>query len=389
MRRSRRFRKDTDGCRFAGCPGMTWLFVNDFSDHSNQSPQKNSGIGHCNDNMQVHSAATSLLAKGSVVAEFDMGAEGRAPTRLIHFISDENWKRRFTIFLNADFSVSVEVQQGLARSYVRLSDWQVRPTGRARLTYAWDAPAKLGLLTIECLETGLASQTLFDCPIPIPRADFEKLAGGKQFTAHDSRLVSVAVSDAIEPIGPAPSICTGALVETEDGPRAIEKLQLGDLILTVNNSFQPIRWIIKQELPEAGSFRPIKLRAPYLGLSQDVTVGQKQRILFEGAEAEYLFGEDAVLIEARQLLGHPSATLLPAAFSRTYYQILLDHHECIQLCGGWSESLFVGRLAEHPQVLATSRLAQLPSSAMPVHRNYIRPMLRNYETRTLLDTLSA
>jgi len=111
--------------------------------------------------------------------------------------------------------------------------------------------------------------------------------------------------------------------------------------------------------------------------------------LFEGAEAEYLFGEDAVLIEARQLLGHPSATLSPAKLTRTYFQILLDHHECIQLSGAWSESLFVGRLAERPQVLATSRLYQLPSSAMPIHRKYVRPMLRNYETRTLLDALSA
>ncbi len=368
---------------------MSWLFVNDLADHDRHINSRTRTCEPSAPGARQNNSSDALLTKGSVVVEFDMGADGRVPTRLVDFQSDVRWKRRFTIFLNADYSVSVEIRQGHARSYVRLSDWQKLPAARARLTYAWDAPARLGLLTVECLETGQVTQKLFEAPIPIPKSDFQNLIGGAENTEFDFRLNSLAVSDTIEPIGPAPSISTGTLVETVDGPRPIERLQLGDLVVTASNGLQPIRWIIKQELPECGSYRPIKLRAPYLGLRKDITVGQNQRILFEGAEAEYLFGEDAVLIEARQLLGHPSATLSPAKFTRHYFQLLLDHHECIQLSGAWSESLFVGRLAERPQVLATSRLYKLPSSAMPIHRKYVRPMLRNYETRTLLDALSA
>jgi hypothetical protein len=366
---------------------MSWLFVNDLAGQERHIDKStNPATAH---DVDQSGNSDALLTKGSVVAEFDMSAEGRVPTRLLDFESDAGWKRRFTIFLNADYSVSVEVQQGHARSYVRLTEWQRLPTGRARMTYAWDAPGKLGLLTIECLETGQVTQALFEAPIPMPKSDLEKIVAGTTNTEFDYRLNSLAVSDGIEAIGPAPSISDGTLVETAEGPRPIERLQLGDLVMTVNNGLQPIRWIVQQELPECGSYRPIKLRAPYLGLRKDISVGQSQRILFEGAEAEYLFGEDAVLIEARQLLGHPSATLSRARLTRKYHQILLDRHECIQLCGAWSESLFVGRLAERPQVLATSRLYQLPSSAMPIHRGYVRPMLRNYETRTLLDALSA
>jgi hypothetical protein len=368
---------------------MSWLFVNDLAGHERHINEDRSKHQHAATEAGDGGFSDVLLTKGSVVAEFDMSAEGRIPTKLLDYQSDSGWKRRFTIFLNADYSVSVEVQQGHARSYVRLTDWQKLPTGRARLTYAWDAPAKLGLLTIECLETGQATQALFEAPIPMPKSDIAKIVTGTANTVFDIRLNGLAVSDNIEAIGPAPSISQGTLVETAEGPRPIERLQFGDLVMTASNGLQPIRWIVKQELPECGSYRPIKLRAPYLGLRKDISVGQNQRILFEGAEAEYLFGEDAVLIEARQLLGHPSATLSPARLTRNYYQILLDHHECIQLSGAWSESLFVGRLAERPQVLATSRLYQLPGSAMPIHRGYVRPMLRNYETRTLLDALSA
>lgn len=364
---------------------MSWICATEFSGHSQSGNDKTGSFGQSG----AKQSKDLLLARGSVVAEFDMGPNGRAPTRLVHFHSDENWQRRFTIFLNADYSVSVEVQQGMARSYVRLTNWQSLPTKRARLTYAWDGPAKLGLLTIECLETGQVSQTMFDAPVPMPLSDIEKITDRNEITEFDSRLNSIALSNGIEPVGPAPSISEGTLVETADGPRLIERLQLGDMVQTARHGFQPIRWLVKQNVPAVGDFRPIKLRAPYLDLQQDITVTQNQRMLFSGAEAEYLFGEDSVLIEARQLLGHPCATLQPAAFSRTYYQILLDHHDCIRLCGAWSESLYVGYISDAPQVLATSRLASLPRSAMPVHRKFSCPMLGNYESRTLLDSLSA
>lgn len=368
---------------------MSWLFAHEFSSRENHVAwdEPTPEIAILQNSVSPHSNA--LLAKGSILAEFDLDEEGRTPTRLVHFQSENGWKRRLTIFLNADFSVSVEVQQGQARSYVRVTDWQTAATGRTRLTYAWDAPAKLGLLTIECLETGMVTQSLFESPVPIPRADFENIANGSEEIAFDSRMNSFAVADGVEPIGPAPSIAEGTLVETEHGYRPIEQLQLGDLVLTADNGFQPIRWLVKQELPEVGNFRPIKLCAPYLGLDQDVIVAKNQRIFFGGAEAEYLFGENAVLVEAHRLLGHPSATLLPAHSTRKYYQILLDNQECIHLNGAWSESLFIGRLANAPEILATSRLAQLPGSALPIHRGYALSVLGHYETRTLLDALSA
>lgn len=366
---------------------MSWVFVNDRAPGTIATGSTNQmGSVFNSDNLI---ADNPLLAKGSLLVEFDLSAEGRVPARLLDYGSDHDWLRRFTVYLNADYSVSVEAQQGPARSYACLTNWQVHPTGRVRLTYTWDAPAKLGLLTIECLESGTINQVLFDAPVPLPMCDASKIISGGPTTQCDPRVQSLAVSDAIEPIGPTPSIAGGTMVETSNGPRAVERVQLGDRVLTARNGEQAVRWIVAQDLPASGGFRPIKLRAPYLGLTRDIVVAQNQRIMISGAEAEYLFGEDVVLVEARQMLGHPAASLLPAEPCRRYYQLLLDTHDCICLNGAWSESLFIGRLADSPSILATSRLARLPRSAMPVHRKSIGPNLRNYETRTLLDALSA
>lgn len=368
---------------------MSWVFV---SDLTRQAPKAEPTAGRMNGTSQNPNNGVvngGLLAKGSVLAEFDMGADGHVPTRLVHFETDQDWVRRFSIYLNADHSVSVETQQGLARSYVRLGDWMRKPTERARLTYSWDAPARIGLLSIECLDSGTINQNLFETPVPLPLFDAEQICAAGPSTQLDARLASLAISDEIEAIGPAPSIAGDTLVETAKGQRQINRLETGDEVLTFSNGVQPIRWIVKQDLPASGSFRPISLRAPYFGLRQDITVNHMQKIMISGADAEYLFGKEGVMVEARQLLGHPAATLQSAEFTKTYYQLLFDNHECIRLSGIWGESLFVGDLANVPELLATSRLSQLPRSAMPVHREPVGTLLQNYETRTLLDALSA
>lgn len=155
-------------------------------------------------------------------------------------------------------------------------------------------------------------------------------------------------------------------------------MQLGDMIVTAAHGAQPIRWIINAELPALGQLAPICLRAPYLGLSGDILVAHDQHVVISGVEAEYNFGEDSVLIEAGQLTGLPAATVQRNHKTLRYYQILLDNHECIRLSGAWCESLFVGRLAHSPEVLATTRLAAMSASAVPVHHGFARPVLRQY-----------
>ena len=330
-----------------------------------------------------------LLARGSLLVELDFSIYGHTPAKLLHFEALQDWRRRFTIYLNADYSLSVEAQQGCARSYVRLTDTPTAPTGRARLTYSWDAPRQIGLFSLLDLQSGAIHQAVFRAPIPLPLLDAAAIMQARDTVQIDDRICALALSNRIEPVGPAPTIAAGALVQTPAGPRPIENLRLGDMIDTAAGGPQPIRWIIKSELPALGHLAPICLRAPYLGLSRDITVAQDQHVVISGVEAEYNFGEDSVLIAARQLTGLPAATVQSGHTTLPYYQILLDNHECIRLSGAWCESLFVGRLAHSPEVLATTRLAAMPSSAVPVHHGFARPVLRDYESQTLLAALIA
>lgn len=329
-----------------------------------------------------------LLIQGSLVVEFEMSPDGHVPARLLHYENTHGWDRRFTIYLNADHSIAIEIQQGPARVYARLSNWTNIYGGPTRLTYSWDAPEKSGLLTLEALKSGSMRQTIVDAPPPLPRSDLEIIGNGGTLKA-DRRLSFIAISDSVEPVGPAPSIAGDTLVETSQGARPIDRLQRGDAVLTAQNGLQPIRWIVKRELPAYGSYRPVRLRAPYLGLTRDITVSQHHHVLIGGTDAEYLFGTESVLVEARHLLNHPAATLVQQEPTHVFYQLLLDHHDCISLCGAWGESLFIGDLGTSPALLGTTHLAGLTPSAAPRHRKLDIPMLKSFESNTLLDAISA
>ena len=366
---------------------MTWLAVTDCSRSSgNGAPDALAAVS-CRP--QDKGEAGELLARGSLVVDIDFSIDGHTPAMLLHYVASQGWERRFTIYLNADYSLSVEAQQGRARSYVRLTDTPAAPTGKARLTYCWDAPRQVGLFSLEDLENGEIHQAVFQAPIPWPLVDAAALMRAQAGVQIDDRVLALALSDRIEPVGPAPTIAAGALVDTPAGPRPIENLRLGDMVTTAAHGAQPIRWIINAELPARGHLAPICLRAPYLGLSGDIIVAHDQHVVISGIEAEYNFGEDSVLIEAGQLTGLPAATVQAGHRTQQYYQLLLDNHECIRLSGAWCESLFVGRLAQSAEVLATTRLAAMPSSGVPVHHGFARPVLREYESQTLLAAMSA
>jgi len=367
---------------------MGWQFVTDFSGTGRSvdsviPTRRPAVVEKTGDN-----TTDELLVQGSLVVEFEMPADGQVPARLVHYENTQDWNRRFTIYLNADHSIAVEIQQGPARVYARLSNWANLPVGPTRLTYSWDAPARSGLLTLEALQSGSIRQTIVDAPLPLPRSDLEIIGKGGTLTA-DSRLSFIAISDSVEPVGPAPSIAGDTLVETSQGPRPIDRLQRGDAVQTAQHGLQPVRWIVKHDLPAFGSHRPVRLRAPYLGLTRDITLSQHHHVRIGGTDAEYLFGAESVLVEARHLLSHPAATLVPQEQTQMYYQLLLDHHDCICLCGAWAESLFVGDLGTSPALLDTTHLSGLIPSATPRHRKLDIPMLKSFESNTLLDAISA
>lgn len=145
----------------------------------------------------------------------------------------------------------------------------------------------------------------------------------------------------------------GTLVDTPEGPRRIEDIRRGDLVLTRDRGAQPVRWIGSRTVDAAtlaahASLRPIRIRAGALGRGipvQDLMVSPQHRILVRSAIARRMFGQDEVLVAARQLLALEGVEVDETAAEVEYFHLLLDRHEVIIANGVETESLHTGREA--------------------------------------------
>jgi len=157
-----------------------------------------------------------------------------------------------------------------------------------------------------------------------------------------------------------PCFTPGCQILTIFGEVAVEDLAVGDLVMTRDHGYQPIRWIGRRdlgadELAANSAFYPICIPKGAFGADmpeRDLVVSPQHRILMHGAKAEILFGEHEVLMAATHLVGfegiHRSR---PQTVS--YIHILFDEHEIVRSDGAWTESFQPG-----PQTLGAMDAAQ-------------------------------
>ena len=330
-----------------------------------------------------------ILPVGSLVIEVTYVAQSRIPQRILRYEKTRGWLRRFSVILSADGVLAVDARQGDTLSHAQVTIAVPPRETRLRITYSWNAPQRTGILTAENLDQEVLHQAEFDAPVPLPLEDGRDIITNGDATRIGRDTRYLALSDQVEPVGLASGIARGTPVETPTGPRLVERLRLGDLVMTAGSGPQPVRWIVRREVPALGRFRPIRLRAPYFGLSRDILVAPDHRVVVSGAEAEYLFGEDSVLAEAVHLVDGKSVRHENTEQTLWYYHVLLDEHECLKYAGMWGESLFVGAMGRSPDLIATTALAAMPSTAIPRHRRFARPVLSAYEARSLAASLCA
>ena len=133
----------------------------------------------------------------------------------------------------------------------------------------------------------------------------------------------------------------GTQIATVSGERCVEDLVAGDLVLTMDRGYQPIRWIGSSKVPATGDFAPILIRKGALGNSRDLRVSPQHRMLLQGWQAEMLFGEEEVLATAKSLVNDHSI-LRDEGGEVEYFHILFDTHEIIYAEGAPSESFHPG-----------------------------------------------
>jgi hypothetical protein len=268
--------------------------------------------------------------------------------------------------------------------------WQ--GSGRAdvvRISFSWDTKRNWAQLSLERPEETTVTSLQIAHPNPIYLRDLHDAILAKGGRTFSNDAVFVALSDTIEPVGPMPTLTLNMPIATPWGYRQVQHLERGDTVQTATKGAVPVIQRITRTVPALGSFAPIRLRAPYFGLLQDIIVAPDQRLVIRGSDVEYLFGQEAVLVPARHLVNGFAARYEPTDSTITYTHLLLPEHETFSAAGSSFESLYIGRIRRKQEQLNASLLSHFDRNSLPEHGKPVFPILKAFEAVTLADQRAA
>ena len=203
------------------------------------------------------------------------------------------------------------------------------------------------------------------------------------FTLNDGTLVQFSEIENIICFTP------GTHILTQFGDRPIEKLRVGDLVVTRDNGLQPVRWVGSRTVAGNGALAPISIAPDTLeGGQRPLLVSPQHRVLFTGYPAQLLFGESEVLVAAKHLIN--SADIRKAPCDRvTYMHLMFDDHEIIYAQGTATESFHAGAtgIAAVTDAGREEMFSLFPElrSNPGAHGDTVRPCLKAHEARLLLS----
>jgi hypothetical protein len=125
-----------------------------------------------------------------------------------------------------------------------------------------------------------------------------------------------------------PCFVAGTLIRTPDGECPVENLRPGDLVMTRDEGACPVRWAGSRRVEAEGDFAPIHIRANTFGTHRDLKVSPQHRILVQDSLAQLLFGEDEVLVAAKEFLNDHSVRR-KCGGTVIYVHLMFDKHQVI------------------------------------------------------------
>lgn len=154
----------------------------------------------------------------------------------------------------------------------------------------------------------------------------------------DGEISGVAIYDeAVDP-GTVACFVAGTLIETANGLRLVEDLQVGDMVRTLDHGMQPLAWVDATHIPGIGQMAPVRIAANALGNDRAMQVSPHHRFLIKGWRAEVLFGESEVLVAAIDLVNDSTIRQVSTAGEVGYYHLGFENHEIIFAEGTPTES---------------------------------------------------
>ncbi|MEL7255905.1 MAG: Hint domain-containing protein [Pseudomonadota bacterium] len=190
------------------------------------------------------------------------------------------------------------------------------------------------------------------------------------------------------PYADIPCFGRGTLIDTPKGPRAVETLKVGDMIVT-HGGARRIVWVDHQAL-----FRPIQKRWPVRiargalgdGLPyRDLTVSPQHAMLLRDPQLELHFETSEAFVRARHLVGLPGIERVERQIVE-YFHIMLDGHDVIYAEGAETETFFPGPasrkwLTAQGRARLAALYPSLSDAYAPSPFATARPVLKAYEAR--------
>lgn len=354
---------------------MTWLAL---CDHDERRLSLRGLSVDKQDRPVIADVPEARLSRGSILFETRLSADTQ-PQVLLGYRSTHPEMRSLTFQALPGGGIAMVQVQGDKIAHAAIKTAQTDRTDVVRITYSWDCAYDWGRLSLERPEDTKVVAVPVPAPCPLSVADLRGLMLGQAETTFSRDMIFAALSDQIEPIGPMPTLLPDTPLVTPWGYKPMAQLRRGDTVVTRSDGVVPVLHHVSRRVPARGSFRPIRMRAPYFGLQEDIIVAPDQRIILDGPEVEYLFGQESVLVPARHLVNGSAALQEPCGPLITYDQLLLPRHETLLAAGTSAESLYVGRLRRDTVAFENSLLRGFDRSMMPEHPRPAHHVLRWYD----------
>ncbi|SPF80391.1 Hint domain-containing protein [Pseudoprimorskyibacter insulae] len=192
----------------------------------------------------------------------------------------------------------------------------------------------------------------------------------------------------------------GTLIKTARGDIPVEDIRVGDMVLTRDNGFCPVRWsggrhFTFRDLRQSEHLCPIRIRAGALGPGRpqrDMLLSPQHRVMLSGPTAMLWFGEAEVLIAAKDLVKVPGISQVQPRRGVSYRHIMFDQHEIVESDGIWSESFqpgsqTVGALDDAQRSELFEIFPELEQPEGFGHFPAARMVLRSHQARALANEL--
>ena len=325
--------------------------------------------------------AETSLSRGTLIAE-TRSAIGTDGETLLSLQAPFRSSFRLRALPNGAFAVVRSSGQQSDTSSIEWPDQE--PPNVIRFSYAWDTDLNWARIA---LQDNLGRTVVFKetkCEGSFDLALLHSAAGRLS-----DNMISCAISDDIEPIGPLPTLHAETPILMPEGLRPAHSLKRGDLVVTADGQSVPVLHRIQRTMPNMGSWRAVRVRAPYLGLESDLIAAPHQMVVMRGVEVEYLFGKEAVLVPVSHLTTGNIADYDRSKNLIDYVQLVLPRHAVLNTAGAQVDSLFIGRCRRKQDLLPHSVFRDVDRNSLPEHAGLGYPILRPYEAISLFEKRAA